>query len=123
MYSHVSTACYHFSLTFSDFRVHYLRGRAQKYRWEEEHKLLQYEMEWTTRWFTGQARLWDQRALQAYRNALNVSGAVPVPPQATDLAYRGAAAYARRKSAMYKTMALDAQVKFLHVNPKFVPIV
>lgn len=105
-------------------------------RWEEEHQLLQYEMQWTTRWFIGQARLWDVRASEA-----NVEvDALAAPTDLQDVGFssasasisamagtliscRGATAYAHRKSALYTSMAQDAQMKFMQVNPNFVPIV
>ena len=42
-------------------RVHWLRARAQKNRWDEELLLLKYEMEWTTRALLHKARVWQER--------------------------------------------------------------
>lgn len=117
----------------SDFRVHYLRGRAQKMRWEEEHTLLRYEMDWTTRWFTHQAQLWHEQAWAAevQVEALakreshgdiddSATAQRPTNSLGTATCVRGAAAYAHRKSWMYESMAQSARMKFLQVHPLFV---
>lgn len=105
-------------------------------RWEEEYQLLEYEMEWTTRWFAHQAQLWDSRASAAHREVEALAEHLTQPEAGTSSASlepigpigaathrRGATAYAHRKSAMYKSMAHEAQVQFLRVNPLFIPIV
>ncbi|GLB34334.1 hypothetical protein LshimejAT787_0112180 [Lyophyllum shimeji] len=73
-------------------RIHFLRGRATKQRWAEEFTLVGYEMQWTAQYFIRQAKIWQQRGLQSAEDA-----------------NAGAAAYARRKSAMWMAMAFETQ--------------
>lgn len=80
-------------------RVHWLRGRAQKCRWEEEVILVQYEMEWTVRYFLNNMTMWEDRS--------------------TACSDRGAAAYAARKAAMWHSMALQAEDQFSDANNSY----
>lgn len=75
-------------------RVHWLRARAQKHRWEEEVVLVGHEMEWTVRYFLYNKKLWNgQKGCQG-----------------------GAGAYAARAAAMWHAMAKQAEDKFTSVN-------
>ena len=83
-------------------RVHWLRARAQSGRWSEEAILVGYEMQWTVRYFLHQAQQWDDRC-----DAENeIRSLAPGP-----------AAYAARKAAMWRWVALKAKKCFLKVNP------
>ncbi|KAJ3491395.1 hypothetical protein NLJ89_g11346 [Agrocybe chaxingu] len=73
-------------------RVHWLRARSQKQRWEEELRLVHYEMEWTTRYFLHQAEEWKK-----------------FEDQADNHQDTGAMAYARRKRAMWLGLAHHAE--------------
>ncbi|KAF9555065.1 hypothetical protein CPC08DRAFT_643398, partial [Agrocybe pediades] len=42
------------------YRVHWLRARAEKDRWQEELQLTRHEMEWTTRFYMHMAQVWAQ---------------------------------------------------------------
>jgi hypothetical protein len=77
------------------FRVHWLRAKAQKMRWIEELQCLQVEMESAIRYFTHQEQMWQKR------------GAI-VDPQSQP----GHSAWAARQSAMWHSMAAQAESKF-----------
>ena len=49
-------------LTSSVNWVHWIRARAQKNRWREEHTLVGYEMQWTIRYYIHCAKMWEDRA-------------------------------------------------------------
>lgn len=83
-------------------RVHWLRARSQRQRWKEELTLVGYEMVWTVNYFKHQSQQWIDRRAAAM--ALNNSGA---------------AAYASRKSAMWTSMATNAENEFQKVNPAY----
>lgn len=83
-------------------RVHWLRARAQRQRWQEELILVEREMEWTVRYYLHQSGVWAERRRTA-----------------DDIEDRGAAVYAARKIDMWRNMAASASVQFLSVNPRF----
>jgi hypothetical protein len=83
-------------------RVHWLRARAQRQRWQEELILVEREMEWTVRYYLHQSGVWTERRRTA-----------------DDIEDRGAAVYAARKIDMWRNMAASASVQFLSVNPRF----
>lgn len=91
-------------------------------RWTEEFQLLGYEMEWTTRYFLHQVDVWDQRAKEAGQ-ALESEDSTSVYMGVDVVSRHGAIAYALRKSAMWKQMAIRAQEKFKEVNSSFVLLV
>jgi hypothetical protein len=74
-------------------RVHFLRVRALKKRWQEEHMLLIYEMQWTVRFFKNKAEKWRDGAL--------------TPDIST-----GAKAYALRQEARWIQMSLKSDKLF-----------
>lgn len=81
-------------------RVHWLRARAQRNRWNEELTLVQYEMEWTTRYFGHRADQWKQRFHHP-----------EVGP--------GPKAYAARMVAQWSHMAFDANRVFKGINREY----
>lgn len=85
-------------------RVHWLRARAQKKRWEEELILVKHEMEWTSRYFLHRARLWHER----YEDR--------------DVR-KGPKAYAARQSAQWKQLAAEAEHIFRLVNRDYIPLI
>lgn len=78
-------------------RVHWLRARAQKNRWQEELTLIRYEMEWTTRYFLHRAETWQTQLGEKDLHA-------------------GPIAYAARQAAQWGDMALDAERAFRVIN-------
>ena len=80
-------------------RVHWLRARAQKNRWQEELTLVGYEMEWTTRYFLHKAGMWQE--------------------QLGDQTLPGPKAYAARQSAQWGNLASDAERAFRNVNREY----
>jgi len=76
-------------------RVHWLRARAQKNRWQEECILVRYEMEWVVRYFVHKSQFWQSAQ----------SGDSPGP-----------AAYATRKAAMWRQLARFADGSFKNIN-------
>ena len=77
------------------YRVHWLRAKAQKARWIEELQCLQVEMESAVRFFQHQERFWKDKQ-------------EPVDPQSQP----GHAAWAARQSAMWHSMAMQADSRF-----------
>ncbi|KAH9015214.1 hypothetical protein EDB84DRAFT_1567796 [Lactarius hengduanensis] len=77
------------------YRVHWLRARAQKMRWIEELQCLQVEMGSTVRFFRHQEQFW-----QAKQELIE--------PKSQP----GHAAWAARQSAMWSSMAMQAESKF-----------
>ncbi|KAF9471119.1 hypothetical protein BDN70DRAFT_820446, partial [Pholiota conissans] len=80
-------------------RVHYLRARANKLRWEEEYTLAGYEMEWTSRFYLHQSAAWEKHAGAAAQECL-----------------AGAKSYALRKKGMWKEINGLAEKRFRKVN-------
>ena len=85
-------------------RVHWLRARAQKNRWQEELILLKYEMEWTTRFFLHSGCKWQ--------TLLKEIGLEPGPRS-----------YVAQQAAQWLTLAADAEHLFVQVNQEYVRIV
>jgi hypothetical protein len=79
-------------------RVHWLHARVRRLRWQEEVVLVGYEMQWTVCYFLHNMQVWENR-----RDA----GAGP-------------AAYAARKSAMWHSMACNADHLFSTVNSSYI---
>ena len=79
----------------SVYRVHWLRAKAQKARWIEELQCLQVEMESAVRFFRHQGQFWQEK------KELIEPGAQP-----------GHAAWAARQSAMWHSMAAQADSRF-----------
>ena len=82
-------------------RVHWIRARAQKSRWEEELLLVKYEMEWTTRSFLHKAQEWQDRFEEPN-----------VDP--------GPKAYAARQSSQWRRIACDADRLFRSSNADYI---
>jgi hypothetical protein len=47
-------------IVFAVRRVHWLRARALNKRWHEEEILVQYEMQWTVRYFLYKCKEWEE---------------------------------------------------------------
>jgi hypothetical protein len=82
-------------------RVHWLRARAQFLRWQEEVTLINYEMQWTVRFFIHKSRSWAEIVDRANS------------PKA------GGLAYARRKHAMWEGLARKADRTFTLLNAAY----
>lgn len=80
--------------------MHWLRARAQNIRWKEEHTLVGYEMEWTTRYFLHQAEKWQTRF-------------------SDETLEKGPRAYAARQAEQWSQLASDAQSAFHFVNREY----
>jgi len=85
-------------------RVHWLRARAQKNRWDEELSLVKYEMEWTARYFLYHAREWEKIF------------------DSEDL-HAGPKAYAARQAAQWFYMASNADRLFKSVNREYQSVI
>ena len=83
-------------------RVHYLRARANKDRWDEEFLLLGYEMEWTVRSYKRESNSWRARTAMAQENGEH-----------------GHAAYGLRMSAMWEELIALAEERFKAVNVNY----
>ena len=81
-------------------RVHWIRARAQKSRWEEELLLVKYEMDWTTRSFLHKAQEWQNRFEEPN-----------IDP--------GPKAYAARQSSQWRRIACDADRLFRSANADY----
>ena len=73
----------------SVYRVNWLRSKARHDRWEEEVGILRSEMNWTMRFFDGQKRAWEERAVE--------KGVI------------GHVAYAFRQAAMWEEFGNEGQ--------------
>lgn len=82
-------------------RVHFLRARALRNRWNEEYILLNYEMEWTVRFFQKKSEYWKSGA-----DTEDISS--------------GAKAYARRREAQWKEMAVNSDRIFKSTSSRYV---
>lgn len=85
------------------YRVHWLRAKAQKMRWIEELQCLQVKMESAVRFFRHQEQFWQEKKTF-------------VEP----LSQPGPAAWAAKQSAMWCSMATQAESQFatlLQSNP------
>jgi len=87
-------------------RVHWLRARAQRQRWNEELILVRNEMDWTVRYYIYQSTVWKDRK--------------SVAEGMDDM---GAAVYAARKYAMWMHMAVTSADQFKNVNPTYKSII
>ena len=84
--------------------IHWLRARAQWHRWQEETVLVNYEMEWTVRYFLKEADTWKSWSLNIQQSL-------------------GAIAYAARQSAVWYGRAATAERCFTSVNSSHVSLV
>jgi hypothetical protein len=85
-------------------RIHWLRARAQWYRWKEETQLVQYEMQWTVRYFLHESQTWKDQSIN---------------PNVSD----GAKAYAARQSNIWYGRAAAADIYFKFTNKSYVKLV
>ena len=85
-------------------RVHWLRGRAQNQRWQEEKTLVEHEMQWTVAYFRKQESIWATIAGAAESSA-------------------GQTAYAYRQAAQWGRRAKDADTEFRHACRTYVPLI
>ena len=85
-------------------RVHWVRARAQKLRWEEELLLVKYEMEWTTKSFLHKAQEWRDRFEEPNVN-------------------QGPRAYAARQSSQWRRMAMDSDRLFRSANSEYISLI
>jgi hypothetical protein len=76
------------------YRVHWLKGRAQKNRWAEELRITENEMEWVTRFFFYKRREW-KKWLES----------CPTPSA-------GHVAYAARQMDMWEDIGDQAYIEF-----------
>ncbi|KAG2752022.1 hypothetical protein P692DRAFT_20725514, partial [Suillus brevipes Sb2] len=75
------------------YRVHWLRAKALKDRWEEEHLLVRHEMNWTCDYFMHKAEEWIQLGAMTKDKV-------------------GHLAYAARQCKMYQRLCQDAMDAF-----------
>jgi hypothetical protein len=96
----VSSTCL---INFAVKRVHWLRARAQKMRWQEELVFVRHEMEWTVRYFLKKSTDWTDLVTEAH-----VRGRILSP---------GSIAYAKRKAVAFRHLARLADQSFIYTNP------
>lgn len=83
-------------------RVHWLRARAQRMRWQEEVTLTTYEMQWTVRYFTNKSKFWsDDLRSPAYTSSTDNAGFL---------------AYSKRKHSTWDQLALKSDRTFKIFN-------
>lgn len=83
---------------FLVYRIHWLRAKSRADRWEEELRLAEYEMVWTSRYFLHRADTWLAQ--------------VQAPSSATE----GHKCYARRQAAFWKKLYQVSWAVFKEVN-------
>jgi hypothetical protein len=93
------------------YRVHWLRAKAQKARWIEELQCLQVEMESAVRFLQHQEQFWQEK--QEFIESQSQPGH---------------AAWAARQSAMWHSMAMQAESRFNdllkgHPPPDFATVI
>ena len=59
---------------FIVYRVNWLRAKACYTRWEEEHKMVRHEMQWTIKYFQHQEGQWEQRRSAIANDAIGAAG-------------------------------------------------
>lgn len=91
---------------YADKRVHWLRARAQSKRWGEELTFINYEMQWTVKYFQYKSRWWKDSIRLASDADSPLSG--------------GQAAYAERQSAFWGTLMMRADTSFAGTNCNYV---
>jgi hypothetical protein len=89
---------------YAVYQVHWLRAKAQKTRWIEELQCLQVEMESAVRYFHHQEQYWQEKQMI-------------IAPQSQP----GHAAWAARQSAMWHSMAMQAESKFNDLLKSYPP--
>ncbi|KAI5993014.1 hypothetical protein EDD15DRAFT_2367807 [Pisolithus albus] len=82
------------------YRIHWLRAKAVKDRWEEEEELLASEFQWAINFFKYRARKWNEKCVSC-----KVAGLL------------GAASYAARQKAIYEQLAEQGATKWQNMNP------
>ncbi|KAI6001994.1 hypothetical protein EDD15DRAFT_2192690 [Pisolithus albus] len=82
------------------YRIHWLRAKAAKDRWEEENELVTSEFVWVVNFFQYRAKRWNE-IYMAKKLAGN----------------RGAACYAARQQAVYDRLAEQAELIWQGMNP------
>jgi hypothetical protein len=87
---------------FTVNRVHWIRARGQRNRWQEEFVLTGYEMEWTVRSYMFKSMEWDKHLQSSLADG-----------------DAGAAAYAARKKDDWNLMAYKADRQFALINPSY----
>lgn len=98
-------------------RVHWLRARAQKMRWQEEVTLTGYEMQWTVRYFQHMSHKWELPS-----NSFGIgpsSGASSSGPNVAVTLSDGAIAYWKRKQAVWEDLMKKADNIFRKCNPAY----
>ncbi|KAF8437114.1 hypothetical protein L210DRAFT_3505436 [Boletus edulis BED1] len=81
------------------YRVHWLRSKAVKDRWQEEVELLRAEFEWATNFFQRTAEDWEHRSVRCQNKRLE-----------------GQACYAARQSAIYGRLRDQCKVAWEKLN-------
>ena len=93
------------------YRMHWLRAKAQKTRWIEEVQCLQIEMESAVRFFQNKEQFWQEKQRL-------------IEPQSQP----GHIAWAAKQSAMWHSMAIQADSRFndlltSHLPPEFAKVI
>ncbi|KAI5997598.1 hypothetical protein EDD15DRAFT_2364364 [Pisolithus albus] len=87
------------------YRIHWLRAKAVKDRWEEEEDLLVSEFHWTMNFFKFRAKKWNKKCVSFKAAGLH-----------------GAACYAARQKAVYDRLAEQGASKWLNMSPEIQPL-
>jgi hypothetical protein len=88
------------------YRVHWLRSKALRDRWEEELVLVSHEMDWTARFFVYKAEQWVLRMKSAEANLIDRDGGTNVST------WEGSKCYAARQAHVYHQLAQHAKSSF-----------
>ena len=78
------------------YQVSWLRAKARYFRWSEEFRLVEYEMQWTVKWFRWMEMQWRQRLRDVEDEER--------PP--------GLDCYCHKQMVLWSTLADQAQTKF-----------
>jgi hypothetical protein len=110
---------------FTVRRVHWLRARAQLMRWQEQVKLVSYEMQWTVRYFFYKSQFWlispgiADVSSSSTTGIVTGSSTVIHTGTGTSPLTPGAIAYRSRQQALWLDLAMKTNQLFSRVNKAY----
>lgn len=99
-------------------RIHWLRARAQRMRWQEEVTLTGYEMQWTVRYFQHMSRKWELPSNSSGIGPSSSGSSSSGPDMAITLS-NGAIAYWKRKQAVWEDLMKKADNIYRKCHPAY----
>ncbi len=101
------------SVIWPVYRVHWLKAKARRDRWQEEHVLVLSEMKWTVLFYQNKASVWKGRADKYQAGGPSSSLAMPVGQDMTSAGMAsGRQCYAYKQANMWSKLAEHADERF-----------